>query len=163
VLKEFQRHPVRGEMMHVDFVRVRMDVAIQTTVVVELEGVDESPGTSEGGVLEQTLRELTVEALPGDVPETIAYDASGLEAGATVTVADLKAPANVTIVDDPEAVVASITLPKLEVETDDVETETALVGEDGEPLPEGAEGADGDDSPDASGSGDGEQPDTTEQ
>src|SRR3954451_12601299 len=56
VLKEFQRHPVRGDMMHVDFVRVRMDVAIQTPIPLELLGVDDSPGTTEGGVLEQTLR-----------------------------------------------------------------------------------------------------------
>ena len=158
VLKDFQRHPVRGDMMHVDFLRVRMDVAIQAPVVLELLGVDESPGTSEGGVLEQTLRELTVEALPADVPESIQFDASALELGATVTVADLTPPAKVTIVDDPEAVVASITIPRLEVETEEPETETEVVGE-GEAAAEGDGDAEG--QSETSGDGDGEQPDTS--
>jgi len=95
--------------MHVDFVRVRMDVAIQTTVVLELVGADDAPGTQEGGVLEQTLRELSIEALPGEVPEAVQLDASHLEAGATVHVSDIKAPQGVTILDEPETVVASIT------------------------------------------------------
>lgn len=163
VVKDQQRHPVRGEAMHIDFVRVRMDVAIQTPVTLELTGVDDAPGTSEGGVLEQQLRELNVEALPGDVPETIEHDASTLEAGATVTVADISAPNGVTILDDPEAVVASITLPRLELETaDDVETETEVVGE-GEGEAFAAEGSDAEDQPEAGGAGAGEQPDTTEQ
>jgi large subunit ribosomal protein L25 len=131
VVKDTQLHPVRNEAMHIDFVRVRMDVAIQATVTLELVGVDDSPGATEGGVLEQQLREVNVEALPGDIPETIQFDASKLELGATVTVADI-APqgGGVTILDDPETVVASVTLPRLEVETSDaVETETAVVGE----------------------------------
>jgi large subunit ribosomal protein L25 len=161
VLKEFQRHPVRGDMMHVDFVRVRMDVAIQTPVLLELVGADEAPGTTEGGVLEQTLRELTVEALPAEVPEKVEFDASGLELGATVHVSDLKAPSGVTIVDDPETVVASITLPRLEVETEEPETETEVVGE-GEG--EAAEGEAAEGEPEASGAGDEQQqPETTEQ
>jgi large subunit ribosomal protein L25 len=140
VLKDSQHHPVRAETLHIDLVRVRLDVAIQTTVLLDLTGVDEAPGVKEGGVLEQTLRELNIEALPGDVPESVTFDASGLVAGATVTLAEITAPAKVTLLDDPEAVVATITAPKLEVETEDeIETETALVGEDGEPI-EGAEG-----------------------
>jgi large subunit ribosomal protein L25 len=143
VLKDSQHHPVRGETLHIDLVRVRMDVAIQTTVLLDLTGVDEAPGVREGGVLEQTLRELNIESLPGDVPESIQFDASGLEAGATVTLAEITAPAKVTLLDDPEAVVATITAPKLEVETEDeIETETELVGEDGEPI-EAAEGEEG--------------------
>jgi large subunit ribosomal protein L25 len=128
VVKDTQVHPVRHEAMHIDFVRVRMDVAIESIVTLELVGGDDAPGTSEGGVLEQQLREVNVQALPGDIPETIQYDASGLDMGATVTVADLSAPSGVTILDDPESVVASVTLPRLEVESDDAETETAVVG-----------------------------------
>jgi large subunit ribosomal protein L25 len=140
VLKDAQHHPVRGETMHVDLVRVRLDVAIQTPVLLDLVGADDAPGVKEGGVLEQTVRELNIEALPGDVPESITFDASGLEAGATVTLAEITAPANVTLIDDAETVVATITAPRLEVETDDeIETETAIVGE-GEEAPEGEEG-----------------------
>jgi large subunit ribosomal protein L25 len=129
VVKDTQLHPVRHEPMHIDFVRVRMDVAIQSVVTLELVGAEDAPGTSEGGVLEQQLRELNVEALPGDIPESIQHDASGLEINATVTVADVTAPSGVTILDDPESVVASITLPRLEVETEEPETETEVVGE----------------------------------
>ena len=144
VLKDTQLHPVRGETWHVDFLRVRMDVAIQSTVTLELVGADEAPGHVEGGVLEQQLRELTIEALPGDIPESVVHDVSSLELNATVHVSDLTAPSGVTIVDDPETVVASITLPRLEVEEPEVETETEVVGE-GEGAPEGeaAEGGEG--------------------
>jgi large subunit ribosomal protein L25 len=162
VVKDQQRHPVRGEAMHVDFVRVRMDVAIQTPVTLELVGADDAPGTAEGGVLEQQLRELNVEALPGDVPEVIEHDASKLEAGATLTVADLTAPTGVTILDDPEAVVASITLPRLEVEPEDaVETETEVVGQGDGDAAEGA--ADGDADAGSTGGDADDTPDTTEQ
>jgi len=113
-----------------------MDVAIQSIVTLVLVGAEESPGVDEGGVLEQQLREGNVEALPGDIPESIQHDVSSLEMGATVTVADLSAPSGVTILDDGELVVASVTLPRLEVETEEPETETELVGEG-----EAAEGA----------------------
>lgn len=133
VVKDQQRDPVRGDAWHVDFVRVNMDEKIQTTVVLDLQGVENAPGTVEGGVLEQQLRELSIEALPGDVPESVAHDASGLEAGGTLTVADLTAPKGITILDDPESVVASITLPRAAIEAEDeVETETAVVGEETE-------------------------------
>jgi large subunit ribosomal protein L25 len=142
VVKDTQVHPVRHEALHIDFVRVRMDVAIHSIVTLELVGAEDSPGTDEGGVLEQQLREVNVEALPGDIPETIQHDVSKLEMGATVTVADVTAPQGVTILDDEELVVASITLPRLEVETEEPETETEVVGE-GEEAAEGeaAEGA----------------------
>jgi large subunit ribosomal protein L25 len=161
VVKDQQRHPVRGDAVHIDFVRVRMDVAIQSVVLVELTGVEDAPGTREGGVLEQQTRELTVEALPGDIPEAIVHDASELEVGATLTVGDLTAPSGVTIVDDPETVVASITLPRLEVETsDEVETETEVVGE-GEGEAFASEDADAGTQPETGGAGDGGDPDTT--
>jgi len=137
VLKDAQHHPVRGETMHVDLLRVRLDVAISAAVLLDLTGVEDAPGVKEGGVLEQVVRELNVEALPGDIPESIAFDASGLEAGATVTLAGITAPPKVKLLDDPETVVATITAPRLEVETEDeIETETEVVGE-GEEAPEG--------------------------
>ncbi len=76
VVKELIRHPVNGETVHVDLLRVRMDRAIQATVVLELTGADEAPGVREGGVLEQVTRELTVEALPGDIPDSLQHDVS---------------------------------------------------------------------------------------
>ncbi|MCW3065647.1 MAG: ribosomal rRNA E-loop binding protein Ctc/L25/TL5, partial [Solirubrobacterales bacterium] len=137
LLKDTQRHPVNGEPVHVDLLRVRMDVAIQTTVVVELVGFDDAPGAKEGGVIEQVNRDVTVEALPGDIPDGLQLDVSGMEVNDTLTLADLIAPSGVTLVDEPETVLVTCTPPRLEVEpTDEIEEETGLVGE-GEAAPAG--------------------------
>jgi len=135
LVKDLQRHPVRGEAVHVDLIRVNMAEAIHTTVVLELTGADEAPGVVEGGVLSQETRELNIEALPGDIPDTITHDVSMLEMNATLTLSAITAPDGVTLLDDPEeTVVATITPPTLEPVEDEIETEVALVGEDGEPL-----------------------------
>ena len=160
VLKDSQWDPVRGDTWHVDFLRVRMDVAIQAAVTLEVTGGEDAPGHSEGGVLEQQLRELQIEALPGDIPENVSYDASAMQLNDTIHVSDLTAPSGVTILDDPETVVASLTLPRLEIEDTSPETETEVVGEgEGEAL--AAEGSDAEGQPETGGAGDGEQPDTT--
>ena len=141
LVKDVQRHPVRGHVVHVDFLRVRMDEAIHTTVVLELTGVDAAPGVAEGGVLSQETRELNIEALPGDIPDSITHDVSGLEMNATLLLSALTPPRGVTFLDDPEeTVVATITPPTLEPVEEEIETETALVGEDGEVAEAKAEG-----------------------
>jgi large subunit ribosomal protein L25 len=84
LIKDVQRHPVRGDAVHVDLLRVRMDQVIHATVALELTGADEAPGVVEGGVFNQELRELRIEALPGDIPDSITYDVSGMEMIATV-------------------------------------------------------------------------------
>jgi large subunit ribosomal protein L25 len=129
LVKDVQRHPVRGEAVHVDFLRVRMDQAIQTTVTVELVGGDEAPGVVEGGVLSQETREITIEALPGDIPDSIKHDVSALEMNSTITLDALTAPAGVTFVDDADTLIASIMPPTLEPVEEEIETETELVGE----------------------------------
>src|SRR5918999_2473196 len=135
LVKDLQRHPVRGEAVHVDLLRVNMAETIQTTVVLELVGADQAPGVVEGGVLNQETRELNIEALPGDIPDAITHDVSGMEMNATLTLSAVTAPSGVTLLDDPEeTVVATITPPTLEPVEEEIETETALVGEDGEPL-----------------------------
>src|SRR4051812_26393930 len=139
LVKDLQRHPVRGDIVHVDLLRVNMNETIQTTVVLEPLGADHAPGVSEGGVLAQELRELNIEALPGDIPDTIQHDVSGMEMNATVHLSELTAPAGITFLDDPETLVATITPPTLEPVEDEIETETALVGE-GEAAEAQAEG-----------------------
>ncbi len=132
VVKELDRHPVSGETLHLDLLRVRLDRKIQATVVVELVGAEDSPGAREGGVLEQITRELTVEALPNDIPDTIEHDVSDMIIGDTLTLDALRPPANVELVDDPETVIASLTPPRLQVEADEeIEEETEVVGEEG--------------------------------
>src|ERR1700761_6267822 len=73
VVKELVRHPVTGLTMHLDLLRVRMDVAIQSTTILELTGSEDAPGVREGGVLEHVVRELAIEALPGSIPDTITH------------------------------------------------------------------------------------------
>jgi large subunit ribosomal protein L25 len=136
VLKDAQRHPVRGETLHVDFVRVRLDVAIQSTVPLELVGAESSPGVREGGILEQVVREVNVEALPNAIPDVVQHDVSGLEIGATEHLSAVRAPEGVTLVDDPEIVIASLIVPTIDAEADEaaedgIEQETERVGEDG--------------------------------
>jgi large subunit ribosomal protein L25 len=141
LVKDVQRHPVRGEAVHVDFLRVRMDQAIQTTVTVELVGGDEAPGVVEGGVLSQETREITIEALPGDIPDSIKHDVSALEMNATLTLDALTLPAGVTLIDDLETVIASITPPTAEPVEEEIETETELVGEGAEGEADSEEGS----------------------
>ena len=141
VLKELIRHPVTGETVHVDLLRVRLDQTIHTTVTVELTGADDAPGVKEGGVLEQVTREVTIEALPNDIPDAIQHDVSGAEMNDTITLEALSMPSGVTLVDDPETTLATITPPRLQTEEEpEIEEETELVGE-GETAEEAAQAA----------------------
>jgi large subunit ribosomal protein L25 len=130
LVKDVQRHPVKGHAVHVDLLRVDMKVAIHTTVTLELVGSDQAPGVVEGGVLSQGVVDLNIEALPGDIPDTVQFDVSGLEMNATATLSQLTPPAGVTLLDDPdETVLATVTPPSREPEPEEIETETELVGE----------------------------------
>jgi large subunit ribosomal protein L25 len=138
VVKEEQRDPVTGGLLHVDLLRVRLDKPIQATTVIELEGGEEAPGVKEGGVLEQVTREINIEALPTNIPDSIHHDVSHLEINDTVTLSAVTAPQGVTFLDDlEETVVATLTPPRVEEEPE-IEEETELVGEEGE-VPEGEE------------------------
>jgi large subunit ribosomal protein L25 len=135
VLKERVRHPVSGETMHVDLLRVDLKKPIQTQVAIELIDIEESE-VKFGGVLENTIREVTVEAMPAAIPDVIQHSIAGLEVGDHVTLAELKAPAGATIIGDPETVIATIRTSRasLAEEAAELELETEVVGEDGEPV-----------------------------
>jgi large subunit ribosomal protein L25 len=149
VVKEVARHPVNGEITHLDLLRVRLDVEIQATVTIELAGADDAPGVKEGGILEHVTRELTVESLPTSIPDSIVLDVSEMQVGDTITLESVVAPANVKIHGDPETVVATLTPPRLQVEeTEEIEAETEVVGEG---AAEGEAGSGGDET-----AGDGE-------
>ena len=138
VLKSAQYHPVRGETIHIDLLRVRLDQAIHATVGVELTGGDEAPGVVQGGVLDQVTREVNVEALPTAIPDAIHHDVSAMEMNDTLTLAAVRAPEGVTLLDDPdETVIATLSPPRVEEEPE-IEEETELVGEEAEAA-EGAE------------------------
>lgn len=151
VIKEEQLHPVRGSLQHIDLQQVRLDEKIQAEVTLELEGVEVAPGVKGGGVLEHVTREITVEALPTDIPDNIVLDVSAMEINDTLQLSVVTAPDGVTFVaDDPEEVtIVTLSPPRVEEVAPEVEEEAELVGEgeDGE----AAEGDGGD-----SGEGDGE-------
>jgi large subunit ribosomal protein L25 len=141
VLKDQQRHPVTGDTMHVDLLRVDLRQKIGAVVVLELTGGDDAPGVKAGGVLEQVTRELNIEALPTAIPDTIELDVSGAEIGDTITLAAVSAPEGVELLDDPETTVATLTPPRLSTESDDeIETETEVVGETAAESGDAAEG-----------------------
>jgi large subunit ribosomal protein L25 len=132
VLKEAQRDPVRGETTHVDLLRVRLDKPIHAVVALELAGVDDTAGVKEGGILEQLTRELNIEALPTAIPESIVHQLGEMQIGDTLTLAAVAAPEGVTLLDDPETTVASLSAPRLQTEEEaEIESETELVGEAG--------------------------------
>jgi large subunit ribosomal protein L25 len=133
VLKEAQRHPVRGETIHVDLLRVRLDQAITAVVPIELAGVDDAPGVKEGGILEQITREINVEALPTAIPESIVHEVGEMQIGETILLGALTPPDGVTLLDDPEeTVIATLSPPRLQSEAaEEIEAETEVVGEGG--------------------------------
>jgi large subunit ribosomal protein L25 len=134
IIKDQQHHPVRGHVLHIDLLEVRLDEKIHSTVQVELENVEDAPGVKEGGVLEHVTRELNIEALPTDIPERIVVDVSGMGINAVMHLSEVGAPAGVTFLDDPEdTIISTITVPT-EVEEPEIEEETELVGEEGEPI-----------------------------
>ena len=145
VVKEQQRHPVRGELLHLDLQVVRLDQAIQSEVAIELLGIEEAPGVKEGGVMEHITHEINVEALPTDIPESIAVDVSGMVIGDTLQLDSVIAPEGVTFalgegIEAEEVTIATLNPPRVEEEPEpEVEEEAELVGEDGEPIeaPEG--------------------------
>jgi large subunit ribosomal protein L25 len=142
IVKDQHHHPVREHVMHIDLLEVRLDEKIQTTVALELTGVEEAPGVKEGGVLEHVTRELNIEALPTSIPENITVDVSHLEVAGTMHLSEVASPTGVEFLDDlEETIVATITAPT-EIAEPEIEEEAELVGEDGEPIevPEGEEG-----------------------
>ena len=121
---------------------VRLDRPIHAFVSVHLAGGEDAPGVREGGVLSQPLREITVEALPLEMPEHIDLDVSGMEIGGTLRISDLTAPEGAILLDDPEMVVATVTAPTKVVEPEPTEEELAALEAEGEAA-EGEEGAEG--------------------
>ena len=134
--RQIQRDAVKGTLVHVDFIRVRADQTIQAEVRIDLQG--DAEGVSQGGMLEQMMHTLTVEGKPGQLPNEIVYDVAALELGDQLHVKDLAIPAGITVVNDPEDLIATISQPRgLE------EEEAAAAEGEGEEGAEGAEGGEG--------------------
>jgi large subunit ribosomal protein L25 len=152
VVKDFQQDVVRGGITHIDLHEVRLDQPIQTAVSVVLVG--EAAGSKEGGVLSQATNEVTVEGLPLEIPPQLEIDISELHVGDSVRVGDLTPPEGVTVLDDPEATIASVTLPTRVVEPEELlegEEAEGVEGVPGEEQPEGGSEASAEPGADAAG------------
>jgi large subunit ribosomal protein L25 len=115
ILKEFQREPLRGQLLHADFFEVALDKPIQVEVQVELLGTPTGV-KNQGGILDFITRELEVECLPVDIPDKIPLDVSGLELGRHLRVSDIQAPSDrVAILTDPDVVIVHVVTPRAEV------------------------------------------------
>lgn len=156
VVKEQQHHPVKGDLQHLDLQEVRLDEKIHADVPIELEGAEDAPGVKEGGVLEHVAYEVTIEALPTEIPDRIVVDVSTMEMNDTLQLSSVPAPAGTEYVaEDPEEItVATLSPPRVEEEPEpEVEEEAELVGEEGEEAPEGeAEGEEAAEGGDSGGS-----------
>ena len=128
LIKDVQRHPIRRNILHVDFYRVQMDVKIQTDVPVQTVG--ESEAIKAGAVLIHHMDTITVECLPGDIPETLVADLSKLKTlDDVITVADLPVPEGVEVLAPPEAPVFSLTISRKLAAEEAAEAETEETAE----------------------------------
>lgn len=142
ILKEYQNDPINGHLLHVDFLEVRMDQPIESSVRVELVGT--AQGVRDGGILDHGMRELHIRCLPTNMPGEIEVDVSALNIGESLRVSEVAAPDGVEILDDPEAHIAGVMAPKLVVEEEAVEGEEGVEGApaaEGEAAPAGEEKA----------------------
>jgi large subunit ribosomal protein L25 len=126
ILKEFQRDRIRGTITHVDLQEIRLDQKIHSSVVVTLVG--EPAGVKEGGVLTQVVNEVHVEGLPLEIPQHLDVDIAGMHIGDLLRLAELPVPDGITLLDELETVLATVTMP-------------TRMEEPGEALAEGEEGA----------------------
>ena len=112
LVKELQRDPLRGAITHVDLYQVDLTRAIEVDVPVHLVG--KPKGIEQGGVLDHILREVRIECLPRAIPESIELDVSEMDINDTLHVSDLKLPADVRLITDPELGVAHVAVPAAE-------------------------------------------------
>lgn len=132
--RALDRHPLRGAILHVDFLKISRDETITVDIPIQIEG--ESKGVKEGGVLEHHLWQLHVECLPGNVPERIHVDVTNLVVGDIVHVRDLAPPSGVTILSDGDDIVVSCVVPQvLQVEAEVAEAAPVAEGEAGAAAP----------------------------
>ena len=137
VARELQRHPVRGEITHLDLIKVSLDVAITAEVGLELLGTP-TQVSEDGAIVEQIQATVVLSALPTAIPSSIPLDISGLQLGETLKVEDLPEIDGVTYSDDPEAPLVTLILPRAEVAAE-AEGEEGEAGDAADEAQSGAE------------------------
>lgn len=133
LLKDMQRHPFKPKLVHIDFQRVRSDVAIKVNVPLHIEGADVAPGVKEGGVVAHMMSEVEISCLPKDLPESVGIDISELALDASLHLSDIKLPKGAELValagDEPNDLpIVSIHVPK-EVKEEEPEVEASAEGD----------------------------------
>ncbi|HEY4549345.1 MAG TPA: 50S ribosomal protein L25/general stress protein Ctc [Bacillus sp. (in: firmicutes)] len=131
ILTDFQKDPLKNGFVHVDFLAVDMSKELTTEVRIVLIG--ESAGVKDGGVLQQSLHEVSISATPANIPQTIDIDVTNLQVAETITIADIKGNSQFSINHEEDEVVASILPPRQEEEISTGEKQ-------GEGTPENLEG-----------------------
>lgn len=144
LIREIQRHPFKRMILHVDFQELVAGEKVTVNIPLVLVGIPDAVRLG-GGVLDQVLRELEIEVDPSNIPNHIDVDVSALDLGHSVHISDLKLPAGVTVLDDPEMTIVVCSVPRAAIETPAAGVEA--VGEAAEPEVIGAkkdddEGAD---------------------
>ncbi len=147
LVKDMQRHAVRRNILHVDFIRVDLDKTVEVEVAIHLEG-EAKHVADDDGVVDQVLTSLLITAKPADIPTGLTINISGLQIGSALRVSDIVLPAGVTTTVDPEEAVVTASRQVAEVvSVDDAATDAEGAGEaaDGEASSESApEASDGD-------------------
>lgn len=143
---DYQVDPIRHHLTHADLVRISMDKAIEVSVHLLFTGEPEGV-KNDGGVLDQAMREVTVECLPTDIPESLEVDVSALEIGDSVRVEDIVVPRGVKMLVDEDTTLASV-VPPVSEEDLEVAVEEVPFGEELEPEMVGAD-EEGEGTPDA--------------
>lgn len=139
LVKDIQRHKVRRDVLHVDFIRVDLSKTVDVEVAIHLEGEAEAVNR-EGGVVDQVLTSLLITSKPADIPSGLTIDISGLEIGSALHVSDIALPAGVTTSVDLEATVVTASHGISEEELAAAEAEVAGEPEEGAEGEEPAEG-----------------------
>jgi large subunit ribosomal protein L25 len=113
IIKEMQYHPVKGDILHLDFQEISLTEKITVEIPIETKG-DPVGVKSDGGILDHPIKELSIECLPTDIPGKISVNVENLKIGDSIRVKDLDIPSNITVLDDPEQTVVSVVPPEAE-------------------------------------------------
>lgn len=112
LMREVQRDILNGKILHIDFVQLVKGHRINVDIPVVLIGREECPGVKLGGVIDHLLREISMEVLPGQIPESIVVDVSALGLGEQIQVQDLPVPEEAQVLADPDEVVVAVIIPR---------------------------------------------------
>jgi len=115
LIREIQRHPIKRQILHVDFQALVAGEKVTVSIPIVLLGIPEGVRL-EGGVLDQTLREIEIEVDPSNIPDHVEYDVTNMVIGDSVHISDLKVPEGVEVIDDPETSVAVLAAPRAVIE-----------------------------------------------